>query len=117
VDPEARIVIIAGGDGTVRKVCKKIIDKGSDPVIGLLPSGTANNIGTTLEINENIKPIIRSWKYGEGNKIPFDSGELSNADFKSFFVESIGVGLFPEMVKNMGNRVTNKKQSARERLK
>ena len=115
VDPEARIIIIAGGDGTVRKVCDKILDQQLKPVLALLPTGTSNNIAETLEVNGKIKSIIRSWQFGEGKRIRVDSGDLNNASFKSFFIESAGVGLFPEMVKNIGNKKLKKNRSTSEK--
>lgn len=115
IQPEATIVIIAGGDGTVRKVCKKIFEQNLHPVIALLPVGTSNNIAETLQIKGDLETIIRRWQLGNANTIRFDSGYLANASCNSFFVESAGIGLFPEMVKNVGNKKTKKNRSASEK--
>jgi len=115
IDPAARIIIIAGGDGTVRKVCTRLLDEGLEPVIALLPTGTSNNIAKTLQITGKLKTIIRGWQHGEANKICFDNGNFDNSSFKSFFVESAGVGLFPEMVKNIGNQKLRKNRTPSEK--
>lgn len=117
INPRARIVIIAGGDGTVRDVCQKIIEKRLNPVIALLPAGTSNNIAETLKINHNIRSAIRSWKHGNGASIHFDNGQMNNQSFNSFFIESAGVGLFPEMVKNIDNKKLKENRSAAEKQK
>src|SRR5687768_16389172 len=51
---KAGIVVIAGGDGTIRKVVKELlrIQPLPKPVfIGILPLGTANNIAKSLGIS------------------------------------------------------------------
>lgn len=54
VSDRADIIAVVGGDGTVRKLVgqilnRKVLDK--KPLIALIPSGTANNIARTLNIN------------------------------------------------------------------
>ncbi len=57
-------IVAAGGDGTIRKITKELLDrKLSEKTwpIALLPLGTANNIAQTLEINGTSEDIIHSW--------------------------------------------------------
>jgi len=61
------LLIVAGGDGTVRKsvaklLTRKVIDKKLP--VALLPCGTANNIAKALGLSDSIREIISSW----GNK-------------------------------------------------
>src|SRR4051812_7273089 len=70
-------VIVAGGDGTIRKIAKellgrKILDK-TFP-IALLPVGTANNISKTLQIFGKTADIIQSWH--KGNIKKYDVGKI-----------------------------------------
>src|SRR4051794_8685614 len=58
-------VIVAGGDGTVRKVTKALLDRkvlAKTFPIALLPLGTANNISKTLQITGSTEDIIQSWQ-------------------------------------------------------
>src|SRR5687768_6049460 len=63
-------LIIAGGDGTVRKVSKELLLH-TDPAripIALIPLGTANNIATSLGLKGHVKDIIAGWKQGKLKK-------------------------------------------------
>lgn len=91
---------IAGGDGTVRQAIKQIIeDKESRHIrpIALLPFGTANNIASSLGIKGSAADIISSWRKPVTKKI--DVGRITNLPEAEFFIEGIGFGLFPSMVK------------------
>ena len=95
-------VIVAGGDGTVRKVIKellnrKVLDK-TFP-IAILPLGTANNISKTLHIEGETENIIQSWHRGNIKK--YDVGKLTNVKKASFFIEGFGYGLFPYLMQEM----------------
>lgn len=96
------LVIVAGGDGTVRKIAgrllhRKRIDK-SFP-IALLPYGTANNIATTLKLTESPDEIISRWDLK--NRKAFDIGKIYGLKKASFFLESFGFGVFPELIDTM----------------
>ncbi len=96
------MVAIAGGDGTVRKVTKKllarkVIDK-SFP-IAVLPLGTANNISKTLQVYGRTEDLIRSWQNGKLKM--YDVGKIYNIDDTFFFLESFGYGLFPYLMQEM----------------
>lgn len=95
-------VIVAGGDGTVRKITKELLDrKVLDKTfpIALLPMGTANNISKTLQITGSTEAIIQSWHKGKIKK--YDVGKISNVKDASFFLESFGYGLFPYLMQVM----------------
>src|SRR5688500_2936725 len=55
------LVILAGGDGTVRKIAPQLLQE--DLPIGLLPMGTANNIAKTLGISTDTETIIENWTH------------------------------------------------------
>src|ERR1051325_5073359 len=66
LDEDVDFIVSAGGDGTIRKITKELLDrKLSEKTwpIGLLPLGTANNIAQTLHINDDSEDIIRSWHH------------------------------------------------------
>src|SRR5215510_9263533 len=65
----ADIIAVAGGDGTVTKVAKRLI--GENMPIAVLPMGTANNISRSLGIaGQPVTRLIPSW--GTARRLEFD---------------------------------------------
>ncbi|MGZ5089659.1 MAG: diacylglycerol/lipid kinase family protein [Burkholderiales bacterium] len=91
LDAPADLVAVAGGDGTVGRVAKKLI--GRDIAIAPVPLGTANNISRTLGLTElTLDEIVAQWH--SGRRINFDVGVANGPWGTRYFVEAIGVGLF-----------------------
>lgn len=90
-------IVLAGGDGTVRKMAKHLL-KEKLP-IGLLPMGTANNIAKTLGLEQDPKAIIESWR--EGHTRSFDIGKVYGLGKRRFFLEGVGYGVFPLLMREM----------------
>lgn len=104
-DDEASFIVIAGGDGTVRKISKKMLDRkvlDHHWPVAVLPLGTANNIAKTLGLDKPVEEIVRSWEHCEKKK--FDVGRIINIEEAHFFLESFGYGLFPYLMKEMKKR-------------
>ena len=100
----ADFAVVGGGDGTVRRVVKELVKRevlAKKLPLALLPMGTANNLSKTLEIDRDAdKEIhIRNWKNQKLKK--FDVGVVKNADTTEFFIESVGFGVFPKLIKEM----------------
>lgn len=102
IDIHADILAIAGGDGTVRKVIKRMLKQKQQVPIGLLPLGTANNIAKTLGVSENPKQAIKSWKTAQVKNV--DIGCLYNVPDVNFFLEGFGFGIFPYLMQEMEKR-------------
>lgn len=115
VQNEMDIIILAGGDGTIHKLAEallthKILIK-FIPVY-LLPLGTANNIAKTFKIS-----LDEDWKKsklteGETNKFFF--GRLKGLKNENFFLESVGFGIFPELIFEMENNKIENEPPAEE---
>ena len=90
-------VILAGGDGTVRKVAEQLIHENLP--IGLLPMGTANNIAKTLGIRGEADDIIKAWSPKKTRS--FDVGYISGIEDVTLFLESFGYGVFPVLMDEM----------------
>jgi diacylglycerol kinase (ATP) len=94
---EVDLVVIAGGDGTVRKTAGLLM--GSRLPLAILPMGTANNIAQTLAIKGGYRNIIRHW--ANSKTVSFDVGKLSGIKKGSFFLEGLGFGVFPKLMEKM----------------
>lgn len=105
IDPGVEFLVVAGGDGTVRRVGKMLMKRklleGNLP-LALLPLGTANNIAATLDLTGSTESLVRSWHKNKRKK--FDVGRLYSPGDSTFFLESYGYGLFPYLVKEMQSK-------------
>ena len=91
----ADAIAVAGGDGTVGRVAKKLI--GRDIPIAPLPLGTANNISKTLGLTElTLEEIISAWDVQR--RIAFDAGVAKGPWGSRYFIEAFGVGLFARAI-------------------
>lgn len=89
----ADIVAVAGGDGTVGKVARRLI--GTRTPIAVLPMGTANNIGTMLGITgKNLESVILEWQ--NARCVNFDAGLAKGPWGTQPFIEGFGMGLFAD---------------------
>lgn len=115
----ADFAIVAGGDGTVKRVAKElvkrtIIDKRIP--LAVLPMGTANNLAFALGIDscKNYKHHIKKWK--KSTIQPFDVGTLQNVSGTDFFLEGAGFGLFPILIQQMDNIIKKDPKKAEYKL-
>ena len=88
-------VVVAGGDGTVRKVFKELA--GSSIPVTVIPVGTANNIARTLGFEtSDAQALVRGWSNAEHR--PFDVGEIRSRWGQVAFVEATGGGVLAELL-------------------
>jgi diacylglycerol kinase family enzyme len=93
-DP-GELVVVAGGDGTVSRVAKRMVGRGIP--VSLLPTGTANNIARTIGIVDlPFEEIVRAWR--NPRRIKLDVGVVDAPWGKRYFVEGVGVGLFVRLL-------------------
>lgn len=101
-DQEADLIAIGGGDGTVRKVIKKLLkdEKNAQTILlAVLPLGTANNIAKTFKLANDPDAVIQSWEKGQIKRV--DIGSVRNVPDVEFFLEGFGFGIFPLLMKEM----------------
>jgi len=105
--------LVAGGDGTVRKLAVELLENQlilRKPII-LLPLGTANNISETLEIStESVIPNLEL----TGSVKKFDCGKISGLEKDTFFIEGLGFGVFPALIEEMEKVETGNLNPAEE---
>jgi diacylglycerol kinase (ATP) len=88
-------VAVSGGDGTVGKVARLLID--SRTPIAILPMGTANNVATMLGVaGRSPQALIKGWP--TARPVNFDAGIAKGPWGTQHFIEGFGVGLFAEVM-------------------
>lgn len=117
IDDNADIIAIAGGDGTVRKLVDQLVHRNmldKKHPIGLIPCGTANNIGRMLNIHGTQEEIIERWK--DQHYQPYDIAQVTGVKEADFVMEGLGFGVFPKLIKKM-KAISNRPESPEEELK
>ncbi|WP_424494439.1 diacylglycerol/lipid kinase family protein [Salinimicrobium sp. GXAS 041] len=103
MENDADVIFLAGGDGTVHKLAAVLLDQKDIvklPPVYLLPMGTANNIAKTLQLEgRNLNGDLRIPE----KIINFDHGLIKGIHGIEFFIESVGIGIFPKLIKEMKN--------------
>jgi diacylglycerol kinase family enzyme len=87
-------VIVAGGDGAIRKTALALI--GQDRPLAPLPLGTANNIVRSFELPLRPEEIIDGWR--NPRRRPFDVGVVEGPGGKRHFIEGVGIGLISRSI-------------------
>src|ERR1043166_9383107 len=91
----ADLVVAAGGDGTVGKIGRQLIDSGIP--LSVLPLGTANNLARNLGFTASMQELIAGL---EGAKRrAFDVGVARGPRGKRYFFESVGGGLLADYLR------------------
>ena len=117
IEPQTDLIAIAGGDGTIRAVILKLLNKKLKykRPIAILPCGTANNIANSLGISEHVSQNVACWSNYQLTK--FDVGQVLNLDNTKFFIESFGFGIFARLMTCMKKKKTNHINSPEEEFK
>ena len=91
-----KVIVAAGGDGTVNSVAAAVID--SDKILGVLPLGTLNHfardLGIPFDLEEAARTII------DGHTIEVDAAEVNNR----IFINNSSLGLYPMIVREREKR-------------
>ncbi len=86
----SKLVVAAGGDGTVNAVAAQLID--TDKVLGVLPLGTLNHFAKDLNIPQDLEAAVRTVR--EGRIIKADVGEVNGR----YFLNNSSLGIYPRIV-------------------
>jgi diacylglycerol kinase (ATP) len=89
VTPTA-MVVVAGGDGTIGWVVRKLVD--TKHPVGILSMGTFNNFAKSLHLPTTVDAAIRVIKNGKPH--PITLGRLNG----KVFLEAAAIGLFGETI-------------------
>ena len=102
------LVAVAGGDGTVAKVARRLIR--SDIPLAILPLGTANNVFKTLYPPSSIEDLIAGWTSGQRRSC--DLGSARGPWGKTCFIESFGIGLLARIISAHAGRAFSVEEGA-----
>jgi len=80
-----KLVIVAGGDGTIEAVARGLVH--TQTALGIIPLGTRNNIAASLNIPNDLTQAIQIVASGDRDR--FDMGKANS----HYFMEVVGVGL------------------------
>jgi len=96
VDYDCAMVVVVGGDGTVREVAHGL--EGSDKTLLVVPCGTENLLANELGFDEKLKTLLRVFEAGYIR--PLDLGSANGKCFTSI----AGFGFDGEVVKRVSQR-------------
>jgi diacylglycerol kinase family enzyme len=85
-----RMFVVCGGDGTISAVARAMI--GTNANLGIIPTGTQNNVALSLGIPTDIPAAIAILRTGQRSKV--DVGIVNCGDISTPFIEICSVGLF-----------------------
>lgn len=84
VDLHCALVVVVGGDGTIREVVQGL--EGSDKKLLIIPGGTENLLANELGFDEKIETVIEAFE--EGQVKALDLGKVNDR----FFTAVVGFG-------------------------
>ncbi|HEY7714438.1 MAG TPA: diacylglycerol kinase family protein [Candidatus Binatia bacterium] len=95
------LVAVAGGDGIVGQVAKRLV--GDYVPMTILPMGTANNIATSMGLGSRpLDRLIAGW--ASARTVKFDVGIAKGPWGSSYFVEGVGLGVFTDTMARLDAR-------------
>jgi len=86
-----RLVVAAGGDGTIESTAQALVD--TDAVLGILPKGTRNNLALSLGIPQDLGAAVELLR--RGRILRMDVGRAVCGDSSAWFLETSSIGLLP----------------------
>jgi YegS/Rv2252/BmrU family lipid kinase len=98
-------LVAVGGDGTLHEVVNGVMQSQTPakdrPAIGLLPYGSANDFARTTRIIRSVEALFELIHSRSSRRIDLGRIRLKNSDSTRYFINITGVGLGPEIVKNI----------------
>ncbi len=91
-----KIIVAAGGDGTVNSVASAVV--GSDKILGVLPLGTLNHFARDLKIPFDLDAAVHAIVAGHTTEV--DVGAVNDR----IFVNNSSLGLYPIIVREREKR-------------
>lgn len=104
-DAEGGLVVVAGGDGTIRAVAIRLLER--DVPLSILPLGTANNIARTFGIEAPPEKILEA--LADPYHCAFDVGRVETPWGEHYFLEALGFGFYADTLAALGPEAQQEK--------
>jgi diacylglycerol kinase (ATP) len=88
------VVVVAGGDGTIARVAKRLA--GTDVPMAIIPMGTANNVARSLGLG--VEPSSAVLALGRATERHIDLGVVKSQRREDYFLEGFGVGVLAHVM-------------------
>jgi diacylglycerol kinase (ATP) len=88
-----KLIVVAGGDGTIDSVVGAMV--GSDATLGIIPTGTRNNVAFNLGIGEDIPKSVALLR--RGRRLKIDVGRVHFGHSRHWFLELASLGLLSDL--------------------
>lgn len=87
------LIVVAGGDGTIHSAAEGLID--SSATLGIIPTGTRNNLAFNLGIPPDIAGAVALLR--QGRRLKIDAGYLRSNQVNHFFLEAVSLGIVSDL--------------------
>jgi diacylglycerol kinase (ATP) len=94
-----KLIVVAGGDGTIDSIAGAMI--GSPATLGILPTGTRNNLAFNLGIPSGIPDAVALLR--DGIRLKIDVGYLRSGRARHWFLEAAALGLLSDLYPSADN--------------
>ena len=88
-----KLIVVAGGDGTIDSVVGAMV--GKDATLGIIPTGTRNNVAFNLGITGDIASSVALLR--QGRRLKIDVGRVHCGHSRHWFLEVAGLGLISDL--------------------
>jgi len=88
-----KLIVVAGGDGTVDSVAGAMV--GSSATLGIIPTGTRNNLAFNLGIPTPIADAVALLR--DGRRLRIDAGRIQSGRAGRWFLEGAALGLLTDL--------------------
>jgi len=88
-----KLVVVAGGDGTIDSVVGAMV--GTDATLGIIPTGTRNNVAFNLGITGDIASSVALLR--QAGRLSIDVGRVHFGHTRHWFLEAAALGLLSDL--------------------
>ncbi len=88
-----KLIVVAGGDGTIDSVVGAMI--GTEATLGIIPTGTRNNVAFNLGITGDIANSVALLR--KGRRLKIDVGRVHSGHSRHWFLEVAALGLLSDL--------------------